>query len=63
MVAAAAVTSEATMTVLRPSASDSAPAANMATASTPVAAESDRLAAAGDSENALANAGIIGWTQ
>ena len=62
-VAAAAATSEPTMTVLRPIASDSAPAPNIATASTLVAAESDRLAAAGDSENARAKAGIIGWTQ
>ena len=62
-VAAAAAASEAAMTVLRPTASDSAPAPNMATASTPVAAESDRLAAAGDIENARAKAGINGWTQ
>ncbi len=51
------------MTVLRPTASDSAPAPNMATASTPVVAESDRLAAAGDSENVCARAGMIGWTE
>ena len=63
MVAAAAVTNDATMTVLRPRVSDSAPAANMATASTPVVTESDRLAAAGDSENVRAKAGISGWTQ
>jgi hypothetical protein len=30
---------------------------------TPVAADSDRLAAAGESENACAKAGIIGCTQ
>ncbi len=51
------------MTALRPNASDSAPAQNIATAKTPVAADNERLAAAGEIENARAKPGIIGWTQ
>ena len=62
-VAADAAASETVMTPLRPKASDSAPAPNMATASTPVAAEIDRLAEAGDSEKVRAKAGSTGWTQ
>ena len=54
---------EAVITVFRPSRSDNAPAANMATAMTPVAADSERLAAAGDSEKARAKVGIKGCTQ
>jgi len=62
-VVAAAADSEAVITVFRPRASERAPAPNIATASIPIAADSDRLAAAGDSENVRAKAGISGWTQ
>ena len=62
-VATAAATSETAMTVFRPTMSDRAPAPNMATDRTPVAADSDRLAAAGDTAKLRANAGNIGWTQ
>ncbi len=62
-VAAAAAASEAAMTALRPKASDSAPAPNMASASTPVAADSERLAAAGETEKVRAKVGSSGWTQ
>src|SRR5579863_1907402 len=62
-VAAAAAASETVMMVFRPKTSDSAPAPNMATASTPVAADSDKLAEAGEIENARAKVGIIGCTQ
>ena len=62
-VAAAAAAKEAVMTALRPNASDSAPAQNIATANTPVAADNERLAAAGEIEKARAKPGIMGWTQ
>jgi len=62
-VAAPAAASEAVITVLRPSASDSVPAKTIAAANTPVAADSERLAAAGEIENAWAKPGISGWTQ
>src|SRR3984957_18489771 len=49
-VAAAAAASEAVMTALRPTTSESVPANIIATAKTPVAADKDRLAAAGEIE-------------
>ena len=51
------------MIALRPTMSDSAPAKTMAIASTPVAADKDRLAAAGEIEKARVKRGINGWTQ
>ena len=51
------------MTAFRPRTSDTVPANAIATARTPVAAESERLAAAGEIEKALAKPGISGWTQ
>ena len=62
-VAAPAAASDAVIIVLRPTASDSDPAKTIATASTPVAADRDRLAAAGEIEKARAKSGISGWTQ
>ena len=51
------------MIALRPTTSDSVPAKIIATASTPVAADRDRLAAAGEIEKARVKRGISGWTQ
>ncbi len=62
-VAAAAAASEAAITDLCPKASDSAPAPNMATASTAVVADTERLAAAGETEKASTKAGSSGCTQ
>ena len=62
-VAAAAAASDAVMTALRPSASDSVPEKIIATANTPVAADRDRLAAAGEIEKARVKLGSSGWTQ
>ena len=58
-----AAASEAAITVLRANASESVPAKTIATANSPVAAESDRLAAAGEIENARAKPGIKGGMQ
>jgi hypothetical protein len=54
--------SEATISRLRPTASDTAPAPIIATASTAVVADSDRLATAGETTNSRANTGISGCT-
>src|ERR1700722_2904179 len=62
-VAAAAAASEAVMIALRPTMSESVPAKTMAIANTPVAADKDRLAAAGEIEKARVKGGIKGWTQ
>ena len=62
-VAAAAAASEAVMIALRPTMSESVPAKIIATANTPVAADKDRLAAAGEIEKARVKRGISGWTQ
>ena len=62
-VAAPAAASEAVMTALRPKASESDPAKTIATARTPVVADSERLEAAGEMEKARAKPGISGWTQ
>ena len=54
--------SDATIGSFRPIPSESDPAANSATASTIVVAESARLAVAGTTANCLANAGSSGCT-
>jgi hypothetical protein len=62
-VAPAAAARETVITAFRPTMSDTVPANTIATARTPVVAESERLAAAGEIEKSLAKPGISGWTQ
>ena len=54
--------SEKTMTRLRPKISENAPAPIIATASTALATDSERLATAGETANSRANTGISGCT-
>ena len=54
---------EATITGLRPHASESEPVTSMATASRPVVSESERLLAAAPTPNSRENSGISGCTQ
>ena len=62
-VAAEGVVAETVMIAFRPNASGSVPAQSIATPNSPVAADNERLAAAGEIEKARAKPGIIGRTQ
>ena len=51
------------MTAFRPNASDSVPAESIRDPNSPVAADNESVAAAGEIEKPRAKPGIIGWTR